>query len=99
MSDKIICLSVTALLLASPAFAEGPEIRVNECYQLGLLAEAVNTQYGEVFAAGGESDTGETTTVIFANPDTGTFTIIEAAGTIGCVKLTGQKWQVARRPA
>ena len=92
-------LSLAALPLCSPAFAEGPNIKIGECYQLGSLAEAITTQFGEVYAASGENDGGATTILIFANSSTRTFTIVEAAGTVGCVKFTGQKWQVARNPA
>lgn len=85
------CLVVIAALLPSAAHAQAPM-----CKPFKEITDYLATKFAEVPASMGIMDQGKTMMIQFANPETGTWTLIAlGTGGIGCVMASGDGYTEA----
>lgn len=87
-----LALILAAALLAAPAVAEAPAT----CFPLAVVSSALAKGHGERPSAGGVLSGGKGTLLVWANPDTGTWTaaVVTTTG-VACVIGSGEGWEAA----
>lgn len=88
-------LALALALLATPVAADTPQLLA--CLPVASLNAALQTKYREQPAAEGIASNGAARLVIWANPDTGTWTaaVVGTSGT-ACLVGSGEGWEVAK---
>jgi hypothetical protein len=84
-------------LLAAPAVAEQGKPELSFCTDLPTLSERLHAHFGEQTAAEGIASGGKERLVIWANPDTGTWTAaVVRTSRIACLTGSGSGWEAAK---
>lgn len=65
----------------------------NRCFDPVQLAEVLHQSAQELPIATGESEDGKSLTVLFANRDGSTWTLVVRSGRVACIVTTGKNWQ------
>ena len=88
-----IALLAGAIMVATPAKAQHfKQLFEGFCGPRDTMVKTLKTRYAEVARAAGVVNSGDTATEIWANKETGSYSITSTKGKVTCIVFAGHSW-------